>query len=181
MDNPNWFRLEFIKFLPNIKKKYDLTYSETLVYWYITEVINFQKNKWNKWVCFTSSKTMWRNILIKPASVDNCVSKLKEKWLIEVQNKFIRKFNRNSRYIYLPWEEPKHKEDKVEYFFYEVADILEDNKKTRAIIWDLIYNKKIDEEELLEAVENLFDYNIWELINEISLRQLYSDFTEYED
>lgn len=177
METVKPFNLEFIKFDPILKIKHKLTYTETLVYWYIKEVILFQKKHWNKWVCFTSSKTIWRNIWTTSWTIDKSVGKLKNLWLIEVHNKFIVKYNRNSRYIYMPWEAPKSSEDKVEYFFYEVSHLLEDNKKTRAIIWSLLYKKWISSEELIDNIEKCFDYLSGELLNENDIKEFYRIYT----
>jgi hypothetical protein len=139
----------------------------------------FQKNKGNKWVCFASSKTIWRNMWVTPWTIDKAISTIKNLGLIEVQNKFIVKYNRNSRYIYMPWEAPKGKEDKVEYFFYEVSHLLDDNKKTRAVVWDFLYNKWISSEDLIEQIETGFDYSSGELLNENDIRELYVFFEGY--
>ena len=139
------FRFEFIKYHRDIAKENKLSDGQALIYGYIREVISYSskipKHKW-RGVCFASSIDIWKNVWKKPWTVDNSIKVLKDRGLIEIINRYNKKYNRNSRYIYMPWESPINWDDKVELFFNDMFTYLEDNKRTRAIIWDLLYKKE---------------------------------------
>lgn len=138
-NNDDKFKLEFIKYFPDIAMQYKLSPTDTLLYWLIIAVIEFQEKVNNNPVCFMSSKTMSDYIGKKTWSIDNAIKKLKDKWLIEIRNKYMHEYRRRSRYIYKPWV-LKTSWWKVEVFFkeYNVYNI-EQYHSTEAIIWNILY------------------------------------------
>ena len=117
----------------------------------------------------------------KPWTVDFAVQVLKEKGVFEMRNYYIKKYSRNTRYIYLPGQAPTHKDNNVDFFFMEIGELVEENKKTRAIIGDFLYKKWESIESLVEKVEELFDYETWELLWEEKLRELYPEINEFNN
>lgn len=170
----NKFKLEFIKYYPTVQDEYWLSPVETLIFWYVTEVIEFQRGVWNKPVCFTASQTIADNLNCKSQTVNNAIRKLKDKWLFETRNRFVRKTRRKYRHIYLPWEAPINKDDKVQLFF-DTYLVVKDNKKTRAIIGDWIYNHQMDIHKIVELINEYYDEDNYPLDEEY-LRWVYASF-----
>ena len=171
------FKLEFIKFYPDIQYEYKLTDLDTKIYWYVKAVIEFQKGIWNEWVCYTLSKTMADNLHCKEQSINNSVMKLKNIWLIEVYNTTSKLWNRKSRKMYLKWEAPQNKDDKVSSFFGKY-NIIYDNKINRKIIWDWIYNYKVKPETIIYILKDYTNNNN-ELIDTEILREFYQLIISY--
>jgi len=172
-----WFRLEFIKFIPDIKQKYKLTTMDTLVYGFVTEVINFQKGVGNPPVCFTSSKTIGDNIGCATQTVDNAIWKLKKIELIEVQNTYVPSMNRRYRKIYLPWEAPTSKDDKVQEFI-DTYGLVVDEYEIRAMIWDWIHNYNKDIHQIAEIMKDCYEERYFPL-DIGGVRDLYGIFEKF--
>lgn len=145
------FKLDFIKFYSDIKASNELSYSETLIYWFIRTVIentkseNERRNNKNIPSCFCNSKTIAANIWVTEWTVNNCVKKLKDKWLIVVHNRYNKHTWHKSRVIYLPEMAPKEIYNEVDEFFDTNCRLLDFygisyTLGNRAIIWDLIFN-----------------------------------------
>ena len=62
---------------------------------------------------------------------------------------------------------------KVDLFFYECWEIVDETKGTRAIIWDFLYKKDFEMSDLITEVYELFDYETWELLWKNELEELY--------
>lgn len=147
------FKFDFIKYFPELKESHKLSPLDVLVYWYIKAVIEFKNNT----SCFVTSPTMAKTLYCNPWSIDNSIKKLKDKKLIEIKNEYIQEYNIKRRYIYLPWTMPKWRaKNEVDYFF-DKNDRIEDNPKTRAIVWNLIFKHNLDDENIMEFVENKYD------------------------
>lgn len=181
------FKLEFVKYYPEVAKKYNLTPLETIVYWYIKAVIEFQKDNWNKPVCFTSSKTIGETLNKKPWSIDNAISKLKKLNLIEINNKYMAEYKRNSRYIYLPWEKPQRQRSKVDEI-YDKVTFIDDEQAARGVLWDIIYHQNKTPDEIIAFLTDFpeerrwYDWETkWGVILVHDLRELlYSDEFLYD-
>ncbi|MFA5916967.1 MAG: hypothetical protein WC850_01880 [Candidatus Gracilibacteria bacterium] len=165
------FKLEFIKYYPEIKEKYGLSSLDTLVYGYIKAVIEFESNV----SCFATSNTIANTIKFKPGSIDNSINKLKKAKLIETTNKFIGEQKRNKRVIYLFGQGPKKKFNEVDEFFYYYGGLLEENKATRGIIGHLLFklgkSPKEIEKFIYEKMES-DDYS-GEMFSVEDLREIY--------
>lgn len=169
------FELNFIKFYHEIQKKYNLSPTETLIYWYITEVIEFQRRCGNTPVCFTLSSTIAQNVNCKPQTVNNAIKKLKDKWLIETRNSFVKETKRKYRHIYIPWEAPINRNDKVSQFF-KTCSVVKDNERTRAIVGNWIYHHQKSGEWIMKKLYEFF-WHQNEQLDEWDLREIYSELT----
>ena len=170
------FKLEFIKFYPDIREKYELSPIEAILYGYIKQVIEFQRNVNKTPVCFTASSTMAQNIGCKTQSINNSIWKLKKKGLIEVHNKTWLSpegKTRKWRKIYLSWEAPKNENDKVIQFFETFPWVVEITPWTKSIIWDWIYKQNRDINYIYNLILEHYEKDNFE-INESELRELYA-------
>lgn len=170
------FKLDFIKYYPDIKEEHWLSSLDTLVYWYIKAVIEFKNNV----SCFATSNTIAKTLKCNPWSIDNSINKLKKEKLIETTNKFIPEQKRNKRVIYLFWKALKKKFNEVDEFFEEYWDFLEDTKATRWIIWHLLFKLWKSPEEIIGFINEKMksiDFS-WEIFNAEDLREIYLPYNE---
>lgn len=154
-NNDDEFKLEFIKYYPEVAKKYRLSPTEALLFWLIITVIEFQAEINNNPVCFMSSKTMAKHIWKKTWSIDNAIKKLKDKWLIEIRNKYMYEYNRNSRYIYKPWTLKRTWWKVTEFFDKHNMHCIERFHETEAIIWDILYKYNYTFDDLNQLLARL--------------------------
>ena len=170
------FKLEFTQYEVENEVTYNLTVAENLVYCYMKTIIEFdsKSNYKNKnWVFFQKSKQIAENTNLTEWTINNIISKLVKKELIEIEIKKSFYWAGNIRFVYLFWE--KINVDLVDDLFKNMylSNFVEDTNKIRAIIWMLIYKKWKKVDEIVEEMEELFDYDSWELISEGELIEFY--------
>lgn len=160
------FKLEFIKYYPELRETYRLAPLDILVYWYIKTIIEFQNNN----SCFATSKTIAKSLYASPQSIDNSINKLKKSKLIETDNPYIQEYNIKRRYIYLYGQRPRYARNQVDEFFDE-NDIIQDNAQTRAIVGNLIFKYDVLAEDIINFCEEQEDVNY--PLDENELRNIY--------
>ena len=180
MTEENIFCPEFIPFYVEEVRKYNLTPTEGLVYWFVRFYTKI-KNNW----FFFKSEQLSEIIKVWAWTIDNCVSSLKQKGLFIVETKNI--WFKKVRKIFLNFDEVGSSQ------FNEVLDLTiqwasislkneikreyrkENNKKNNKISKDILYKKtrknlknfweygnvKLTEEEV-ERLKNDYSLEIFE-------------------
>lgn len=182
MTEENIFCPEFIPFYVEEVRKYNLTPTEGLVYWFV----RFYTKIKNNWFYFKSEQ-LSEIIKVWAWTIDNCVSSLKQKGLFIVETKNI--WFRKVRKIFLNFDEVGSSQ------FNEVLDLTiqwasislkneikreykkENNKKNKEKIykkenflklWEL-ENVKLTEEEKNKLLEKYWEGKTNEYIEKLSL------------
>ena len=189
MSEENIFSPEFIPFYVEEVRKYKLTPTEGLIYWFI----RFYTKLKNNWFFFKSEQ-LSEIIQVSSWTIDNCIWKLKEKGLLKVETNNI--WFKKVRKIFLNLDEigtssfdevmnltiwwtsiVTKKWDKIR--INKNKNNKENNNKEKFLkLWEL-ENVKLTEEEKNKLLENYWELKTFEFIEKLSL-YIWSKWDKYK-
>lgn len=189
MSEENIFSPEFIPFYVEEVRKYKLTPTEGLIYWFI----RFYTKLKNNWFFFKSEQ-LSEIIQVSSWTIDNCIWKLKEKGLLKVKTNNI--WFKKVRKIFLNLDEigtssfdevmnltiwwtsiVTKKWDKIR--INKNKNNKENNNKEKFLkLWEL-ENVKLTEEEKNKLLENYWELKTFEFIEKLSL-YIWSKWDKYK-